>query len=203
MSTDPVEARATSTTTPPTVIDEIVAFNRIGADGVERYFTARTDGSDQQSLFSAEGCMCIGWSPDGSELWTVSMSEVGTVSFTTMNSDGGDRTVHVPPIATLNIGPGAATLEGRIAFNGWDESNPANTGVWIGSRDLSDIEHVVTLPEGVVATEPMGFVGWIANSVLRRGRSTRLRDHAGDLFVSMLMEPAFESSTQTISRWQW
>ena len=52
------------TTTPPTVIDEIVAFNRIGADGVERYFTARTDGSDEQSLFSAEGCMCIGWSPD-------------------------------------------------------------------------------------------------------------------------------------------
>ena len=112
------------------------------------------------------------------------MSEVGTVSFTTMNSDGRDRTVHVPPIATLNMGPGAATLEGRIAFNGWDESNPANTGVWIGSRDLSDIEHVVTLPEGVVATDPMGIAP-DGSRILFFGEvgPQDFVTHTGDLFV--------------------
>ena len=94
---------------------------------------------------------------DGNELWTFSETDHGTWAFTTMRPDGTGRTVVEPPIAGLNLGPGAATPDGQIiAFLGWGE-DPSLNGVWLGSPDLSDVRQVIAAPEGVIATEPMGI----------------------------------------------
>lgn len=135
----------------------MIAFNRVADTGLESYFTIRTDGTEEVPLFEAEGCSCIGWSPTGDEIWTVSETDDETLAFTTMRPDGTDRTVVEPPIAGLSLGPGAATPDGQvIAFAGWGE-DPSLTGVWIGSPDLSDVRQVIAAPEGVIATEPMAI----------------------------------------------
>jgi hypothetical protein len=186
-STSDSRSPATSATSSSASVDVpngIVAFNRVGADGVEHYFTSQTEGSNEHALFSAEGCNCIWWSPDGTEVWSVAMTELETLAFTTMNADGTDRMIHPAPIESLNLAPGAGTSDGLIAFSGWDESEPSNSGIWLGSRDLNDLEQVTPLPEGVIATEVMGITPDASRILFfAETGSVDYVTHAGDLFV--------------------
>ena len=135
-----------------------ILFHRVGSDGVEHYFTVNTDGTDEQALFDAEGCGCAHWSADGRHVLTLGATEHGTYSFTTYRPDGSDRVVLDNPIETLNLAPGATTADGRwIAFNGWDETDPSNTGLYLASPDLTNLRLVLPLPEGALAVEPFGI----------------------------------------------
>ena len=44
-----------------------------------------------------------------------------------------------------------------IAFNGWDETDPSNTGLYLASPDLANLRLVLPLPEGALAVEPFGI----------------------------------------------
>jgi WD40 repeat protein len=134
-----------------------ILFHRVGSDGVEHYFTVNTDGTDERALYDAEGCGCAHWSADGRHVLTLGATEHGTFSFTTYRADGSDRVVLDNPLETLNLAPGATTADGQwIAFNGWDETDPSNTGLYLASPDLADLRLVLPLPEGVLAVEPFG-----------------------------------------------
>ena len=125
---------------------------------MEHYFTIKTDGTDEQALYDAEGCGCAHWSADGTQVLTLGSTGRGTWSFKTIRPDGTDAVVVPNPIETLNLAPGASSADGRvIAFNGWDETDPANTGLWVASPDLSDLRMVMPLPEGIIAVEPFGI----------------------------------------------
>lgn len=168
----------------PDVPAGTIAFNRVDESG-EHYFTIHTDGTEEVELFSAEGCSCIGWSPTGDELWSVGVSDDGQVGFATLQPDGSDRSVLVAPIPTLNLAPGAGTSDGRlVAFNGWDETEPSNSGLWVGSPDLSDLRQVIPLPEGVIAVEPMAITADGARVVFfgEQGPEDYVT-HAGALFA--------------------
>ena len=135
-----------------------VLFMRKGLDGIEHYFTIKTDGTDEQALYDAEGCSCAHWSADGTLVLTLGATEHGTWSLRTIRPDGSGDAVVPNPIETLNLAPGASSADGRvIAFNGWDETDPANTGLWVASPDLSDLRMVMPLPEGIIAVEPFGI----------------------------------------------
>ena len=162
-----------------------IAFNRVDESGVEHYFTIRTDGTSEVALFSAEGCSCIGWSPTGEELWSVSLPEAGSVAFTTIQPDGSNRTVVEAPIPTLNLAPGAGTPDGRlIAFTGWDETEPLNSGLWLGSPDLSDLRQVIPLPEGVIGIDTMAITADGTRIVFFAEQGSEAYvTHAGALFA--------------------
>jgi len=71
-----------------------------------------------------------------------------------------------------------------LAFNGWDETDPSNTGLYIGSPDLSDLRLVTPLLEGWLAVEPFGVTPDGSKIVffVETGRDG-IVDHAGDLYV--------------------
>jgi WD40 repeat protein len=134
-----------------------ILFYRQGSDEVERYFTINTDGTDEQALYTREGCECAHWSADGTHVLTIDATGLGTFSLMTVRPDGSDRDVITPPIKTLNLAPGASSADGRwIAFNGWDETDHSNTGLYLASPDLADLHRVMPLKEGWKAVEPFG-----------------------------------------------
>jgi WD40 repeat protein len=167
VSSDPTAPAASPSPPPSSVVTASAAlanvppgrilFHRQGEDEVEHYFTINTDGTDEQPLFTAEGCACARWSADGTRVWTMGATGHGTWSFTTMRPDGSDRVVVSPPIATLNLGPGAPSVDGRwIAFDGWDETDPARNGLYIASPDLAGLHLVTPVPMGGTHVEPIG-----------------------------------------------
>jgi TolB protein len=162
-----------------------VLFMRRGSDGVEHYFTIKTDGTDERALFDAEGCGCAHWSADGSLVLTLGATEHDTWSLRTIRPDGSSDTVVPNPIETLNLAPGASSADGRlIAFNGWDDTDPAHTGLWVASPDLSDLRMVMPLQEGMLAIEPFGLTPDGSQIVFfadtgPQGDTT----HAGDVYV--------------------
>ena len=134
----------------------ILSF-QIGADGLEHYFSMNTDGSDRRDLFSADGCGCARFSPDGTHIVTMGPTGHDTYSLMTMQPDGSDREVVDPPIETLSLAqPVSNASFERIAFSAWDETNPANDGLYIAAPDLADLGLVRRLRAGEIAMEPFG-----------------------------------------------
>lgn len=134
-----------------------IAYMRVDPDNIERYFTVDPDGSNERVLFETQGCACIRWSPDGSQIWTVTETATA-LAYTTMDPDGGNRVVHVPDIPTLSLAPGFGSADGRrVAFFGWDETDPVRTGLWTASVDLSDLRQVTQVPAGVRGIDPIGM----------------------------------------------
>jgi WD40 repeat protein len=181
-SSAPAASAATATATPAAVPAGRILFHRAGSDGVEHYFTINTDGTDEQALFTAEGCACAQWSADRMRVWTLGATGHGTFSFTTMKPDGSDRVVISPPIKTLNLAPGASSADGRrIAFDGWDETDPSRNGLYLASPDLADLR-LITPPKGTVHVDPFGVTpdGSHVLFLAERGDEPH---HAGDLYV--------------------
>ena len=162
-----------------------ILFHRSGPDGVERYFTIDTDGANEVALYSRKGCECAHWSGDGTHVLTIDDTGPGTFRFTTMLPDGSDVVAMIPPIDSLNLAPGASTLDGRsIAFNGWDDKVPSNAGLYLGSPDLVDLRRVTPLLEGWNSTEPFGVTPDGSKVVFfaDTGPDGDVT-HAGDLYV--------------------
>ena len=134
-----------------------IAYIRVDSNDVERYFTVSSTGSDERLLFETQYCACLRWSPDGSQIWTVTETD-GVLRFTTMDPEGGHVVIHTPKIETLSLAPGFGSADGRhIAFFGWDDTEPQRAGLWAASSDLSDLHYVTGLPEGVLGVDPIGM----------------------------------------------
>jgi hypothetical protein len=54
-----------------------IAYMRVDADKVERYFTVDAVGANEHALFETQFCACIRWSADGTQIWTVTETETG------------------------------------------------------------------------------------------------------------------------------
>jgi Tol biopolymer transport system component len=135
----------------------LIAYMRVDAGNIERYFVVDTLGANEVPLFETQGCACIRWSPDGTKLWTVAETDTG-LRFKTIDPDGGNPGVLVPEIKTLNLVPGFGSADGlRVGFFGWDDTDPSRTGLWVAGTDLSELHQVSTTPDGTVGIEPIGM----------------------------------------------
>ena len=154
----PASAAIGATPNPAEVPAGRILFYRRESDELEHYYSINTDGTNEQSLFTADGCApCVRWSPDGTRVWTMGATGHGTWSLSTMRPDGSDRVTISPPIESLNLGPAVPSVDGSwIAFGGWDETNPSRSGLYIGSLDLADLRFVMPIPEGTIGVEPFG-----------------------------------------------
>jgi WD40 repeat protein len=148
---------ATEAASPTEVPPGRVLFDRHEADGLEHYYTINTDGTDEQALFTHDGCACARWSPDGTRVWTMGETGHHTWSLTTMLPDGSERVVISPSIKALNLGPAMPSADGHwVAFDGWDDTNPTRNGLYLGSPGLADLRLVTPLPKGTVHVDPLG-----------------------------------------------
>src|SRR6188474_1151479 len=57
-----------ATAVPMTVPPGRILFHRSGADGIERYFTIKTDGTNETAVYEAQGCSCAHLSADGKRI---------------------------------------------------------------------------------------------------------------------------------------
>lgn len=164
----------------------LIAYMRVDADKVERYFTVDSLGANEHALFETTECACIRWSPDGSKLWTVTEAE-SSLYFTTLNPDGSDKVVHKPNIPTLKLVGAAGSSDGRhVALFGWDDTDPSRLGIWTASPDLTGLRQVTGVPAGVEGIDPMGMSadGSYVYFHGDLGRSTENGfHHAGNFYV--------------------
>jgi TolB protein len=103
----------------------------------------------------------------------------------TIRPDGTDRVVLEGKSKTLSLAPGATTRDGRlIAFNGWDDTDPSKTGLYVARPDLSGLKHVLPLQEGWNAIEPSGITpdGSKVIFFVDTGSDEGI-SHAGSVFV--------------------
>lgn len=191
-SSNPTPGASTTATASPSAATAVtpvppgrVVFHRRGPGEVEHYFAIDTDGTDETPLYGAEGCGCAHLSFDGRHVLSIGPTGHGTWSLMTLNLDGSDQAVVDPPIETLNLFIGASSADGRVlAFNGMDETNPANTGLWIASPSLEDARQVTRLLEGWLTIEPFGVtpdgskIVFFAETGPNGGAT-----HGGDLYV--------------------
>jgi Tol biopolymer transport system component len=178
------EAVPSAIAAPSSLPDGRVLFLRWGQDRLEQYFTINTDGTNEKALFTKKECApCVRWSADGTRIWTIDATGHGTWSFTTLKADGSDRNVISPPIETLNLAPGPFNVDGtRIAFAGWDETDPSRDGLYIGSPSLADLRFVTPYPHGTVGAEAFGLTPDASHILFFADRGKT--EHAeGDLYV--------------------
>jgi hypothetical protein len=185
--TTPGATSAPPTTTPslPAMPAGRILFHRLRADEVEDYFTIDPDGTNELALFTLQGCGCARLSPDGTHIWTMGETEHGTYSFTTMRLDGSERKVIAPPSKTLNLGPAATSPDGHwLAFDGWDETDPSQNGLYVGSSDLTDLRLVMALPRSDIRFEPfaVSLDGTRVVVFLEQGSVGDIT-HAGGIFL--------------------
>ena len=163
----------------------ILAF-RIGTDGLEHYFTAKADGTARHELFTADGCGCARFSPDGRRIVTMGATGHGTWSLMTLQPDGSDRVVVEPPIETLTLAqPVSNAGFDRIAFSAWDDTDPSRDGLYIAAPDLKDLMHVLPLDFGMIGMEPFGVTPDGSKVLFFMEMEDEDDDfsHAGDLYV--------------------
>ena len=184
-ATSDVTATPEVTTNPAAIPSGVILFHRQGSDGVERYFTIKTDGTGETPLYTAESCECARWSADFSQVYSVGATGHGTWSLKTVQPDGSNPTVLEPPIETLNVFMGWSSRDGsRIAVPAMDETDPSRSGLYLAAPDLSDMDLVTPLLEGWLAVEPFGFspdgsrIVFFAETGPKDGIT-----HAGDVYV--------------------
>jgi Tol biopolymer transport system component len=129
-----------------------ILFARAGPGyGEETIFTADVDGSHQRRVSGFGSSCCPRWSPDGTHILLAAMAPDGKqVTTGIVDANGGhERTIPLPD-KTLNLGPGAWSPDGtQIAFQGWDDTNPARSGIYLArTADGSQLVRLTTNTEG-------------------------------------------------------
>jgi hypothetical protein len=114
------------------------------------FFVGNADGSDLEEL-SDPGTYCCQAriSPDHDRILTMPGTDTtGAVRGGTLTLDGSQFELFARPDPTLNLVPQAWSPNGtRIAFEGWDESDPSRTGVYTALvEDSGDLVRVTTSP---------------------------------------------------------
>ena len=112
-------------------------------------YVANADGGDRQ-LVHEEGAYCCAdrISPDSRRILVMpGTDDTGSVRGGTLALDGSDFELLPRPDETLNLVPQAWSPDGeRIAFEGWDESDPSRTGIYTARTDGTDLLRVTTSP---------------------------------------------------------
>ncbi len=130
----PAATEAPTEAPPPAPLEGQILFTRAGgAFGDETIFVANADGTDERQLTELGVACCPRLAPNGRDVMvmTESQPEGGPLTGATIPLDGSDLTRLPLTDPTLNLVPQAWSPDAtRIAFEGWDDSDPSRTGVY-------------------------------------------------------------------------
>ena len=132
----PAETTTTSTANPAqtqAALDSpLILFTRAmpGNEQVET-FTIGIDGSPETELTDVHDC-CGSWSPDGMIIAVPDTLASSRLLPATVKLDGTGYEVHEIGPPTLNLPPAGWSPDGsKIAFEGWDDSDPSRAGLYV------------------------------------------------------------------------
>jgi hypothetical protein len=130
---------------PPNPAGRIIFTRAGGSFGDGTVFTANADGTDEHQLSGlGEGC-CTWATRDGERVLFDTLAPDGRITTAIVKFDGSDRFVIPLPNDTLNLGPGPFSPDGQqIAFEGWDDTNDALSGIYIGSADGTNLVQITS-----------------------------------------------------------
>jgi Tol biopolymer transport system component len=121
---------------------------RTSGDDDHTYYTANADGTDERQLTQpGEYCCNNRISPDRTQIMVMPGGEPPMpLTGGLLSIDATQFTLIHLNDPTLNLVPQAWSPDGtRIAFEGWDDSDPSRTGIYIGgSRDVTDVVRVTS-----------------------------------------------------------
>jgi WD40 repeat protein len=120
-------SRSVSTGTPP---GEDILFSRIMPTGETLYFVVSADGSGETPFAPGKDFEGRQLSPDGSQLAIVGPNEEGVLVGGTVGVDGSGFRLFAAPDPTLHLACGVWAPQGRMACEGWDDSDPSRAGIY-------------------------------------------------------------------------
>jgi Tol biopolymer transport system component len=149
------------------------------------YYIANADGSDEHQLADPSTYCCQARiSPDHTRILTMpGTDETGSVRGGILSLDGRTFQLLPRPDKTLNLVPQAWSPDGtRIAFEGWDDSDPSRTGVYTARLDGSDLVRV-TISPGLPHDMPLDYSPDGTQLVFHRAAHVEPSDLGGSLWV--------------------
>jgi hypothetical protein len=135
----------------PTIgIDELqgkILFTRAGGTyGDETLFTADANGTHEQRITGFGETCCPRWTPDGSHILMPAFTHEGRGTTAFVDPDGSHpQRVPMPP-GTLNLicTQAFSLATGRLACEGWSETDPGLQGIYaIRASDGGDLVRVI------------------------------------------------------------
>jgi Tol biopolymer transport system component len=125
-----------------------ILFLRTSGNDVHTFYLANADGSDERKLTDPGDYCCLNRvSPDRSKILVMPGGEPPTpITGGILAIDGTDFSLLRLHDRTLNLVPQAWSPDGtRIAFEGWDDSDPSRTGIYTGTAgNVSDLVRVTS-----------------------------------------------------------
>ncbi|MEO7664335.1 MAG: hypothetical protein ABIV26_04360 [Candidatus Limnocylindrales bacterium] len=128
--------------------------------GKDTYYLANADGSDQRRLADPKTyCCLVRISPDHTRILTMPGTDhTGAVRGGILTLATGEFQLLPISDPTLNLVPQAWSPDGtRIAFEGWDESDPSRTGAYSARvSDGGDLQRITTT-DGLPHDMPLDY----------------------------------------------
>jgi Tol biopolymer transport system component len=128
----------------------ILFIRVIGQEDTQAFFTADADGSHERQLTEpGDYCCLLRMSPDRTGILTIPGGAPPTpITGGVLSVDGSGFELLKTTDPTLNLVPQDWSPNGeRIAFEGWDDSDPSRTGVYTArASDLGDLVRVTDTP---------------------------------------------------------
>ena len=149
-----------------------------------RTFTIGIDGSQETELTDVNSC-CGSWSPDGTIIVVPDAVGASRVVPATLNADGTSYAVHSIGPPTLSLGPAGWSPDGnKIAFEGWDDTDPTRTGLYVSEGSTLGDAAPVQITQAPVHDIPLGWSPDGARMLLIQGTRCPEGDcDGGDLYV--------------------
>ena len=123
-----------------------ILFLRTTGNDIQAYYTANADGTDERQLAQpGEYCCNDEISPDRTQILVAPGGAPPTpITGGLLSIDGTQFTLLHLHDPNLNLVPEAWSSDGtRVAFEGWDDTDPTRSGVYIGA--VPDVTDVVRL----------------------------------------------------------
>jgi Tol biopolymer transport system component len=158
--TQPAASTPSPTSAPALHPEGRILFMTAAMNDVSNYYTANADGTDRQHLVNGGSYCCLDRvSPDRSQILVMPGGEPpAPVTGGVLSIDGTDFTPLKLKDPNLNLVPQAWSPDGkRIAFEGWDESDPGRTGIYTGT--VGQVHDLVRLTstDGAPHDSPLDF----------------------------------------------
>jgi WD40 repeat protein len=178
------DATATAGSLPTTPVDGHLGYSKTEYPDVQTLFALDDDGEHQLTERGAYCCL-MRVSPDREHILTMPGEDLSPVTGGMIGIDGSGpfEPLHLED-PTLNLVPQAWSPDGsRIAFEGWDDTDPARTGAYVSNVDGTGLMRI-TERSGIPHDAPLDFSPDGTQVVIYRFGTENDSQTGGELWVA-------------------